>query len=248
MLATAMRPAISAGAWPSATIVASPSRQLIFGCAAQLAGADLGRQVHILRRDRWCWHGAAVMARRRRRVSDATATPMATGGPRSLAALIQCRACCRSRSPPEPSPSRRSHACGGRREWRAGPSCVVAGAQVAWSTAAQRCCSCAARRMAISISAAPTCTWRRTRASRLGVVARGVQAIMLTGWLWMDPAISLAIAAVVLAGGWGAGARQASTSRSDGVPARHRAFGGAGTICGGTGVASPRCTTSTSGP
>jgi cobalt-zinc-cadmium efflux system protein len=36
----------------------------------------------------------------------------------------------------------------------------------------------------------------------LGVVVAAL-VIMFTGWLWVDPAISLAIAAVVLASGWG---------------------------------------------
>ena len=46
----------------------------------------------------------------------------------------------------------------------------------------------------------------------LGVVVAAL-VIMATGWLWVDPAISLGIAAVVLASGWGL-ARTASTSRS----------------------------------
>jgi cobalt-zinc-cadmium efflux system protein len=42
-------------------------------------------------------------------------------------------------------------------------------------------------------------------------------AIMLTGWLWVDPAISLCIAAVVLASGWGV-ARDSVNLALDGVP------------------------------
>lgn len=41
--------------------------------------------------------------------------------------------------------------------------------------------------------------------------------IMLTGWLWVDPAISLCIAAVVLASGWGL-ARDSVNLALDGVP------------------------------
>ena len=41
--------------------------------------------------------------------------------------------------------------------------------------------------------------------------------IMLTGWLWVDPAISLVIAAVVLASGWGL-ARDSVNLALDGVP------------------------------
>ena len=47
------------------------------------------------------------------------------------------------------------------------------------------------------------------------VVAAGV--IMLTGWQWVDPAISLCIAAVVLASGWGL-ARDSVNLALDGVP------------------------------
>ena len=47
------------------------------------------------------------------------------------------------------------------------------------------------------------------------VIAAGV--IMLTGWLWVDPAISLCIAAVVLASGWGL-ARDSVNLALDGVP------------------------------
>ncbi|MCG3143586.1 MAG: Cadmium, cobalt and zinc/H(+)-K(+) antiporter [Gammaproteobacteria bacterium] len=36
----------------------------------------------------------------------------------------------------------------------------------------------------------------------LGVVAAGA-AIMVTGWMWLDPAVSLAIAAVIVMGTWG---------------------------------------------
>jgi cobalt-zinc-cadmium efflux system protein len=42
-------------------------------------------------------------------------------------------------------------------------------------------------------------------------------AIMLTGWLWIDPAISLVVAAVVLASGWGL-ARDSVNLALDGVP------------------------------
>jgi cobalt-zinc-cadmium efflux system protein len=47
------------------------------------------------------------------------------------------------------------------------------------------------------------------------VVAAGV--IMLTGWLWLDPAISLVIAAVVFWSGWGL-ARDSVNLALDGVP------------------------------
>jgi cobalt-zinc-cadmium efflux system protein len=47
------------------------------------------------------------------------------------------------------------------------------------------------------------------------VVAAGV--IMWTGWLWVDPAISLCIAAIVLASGWGL-ARDSVNLALDGVP------------------------------
>ena len=50
----------------------------------------------------------------------------------------------------------------------------------------------------------------------LGVVVAAL-AIMLTGWLWIDPAISLVIAAVVLASGWGL-ARDSVNLALDGVP------------------------------
>lgn len=49
-----------------------------------------------------------------------------------------------------------------------------------------------------------------------GVVVAAL-AIMLTGWLWIDPAISLGIAAVVLASGWGL-ARDSVNLALDGVP------------------------------
>jgi cobalt-zinc-cadmium efflux system protein len=41
--------------------------------------------------------------------------------------------------------------------------------------------------------------------------------IMATGWLWLDPAISLCIAAVVLASGWGL-AKDSVNLALDGVP------------------------------
>ena len=47
------------------------------------------------------------------------------------------------------------------------------------------------------------------------VVAAGI--IMLTGWLWLDPAISLVIAAVVFWSGWGL-ARDSVNLSLDGVP------------------------------
>ena len=47
------------------------------------------------------------------------------------------------------------------------------------------------------------------------VVAAAV--IMLTGWLWVDPAVSLAVAAVVLFSGWGL-ARDSVNLALDGVP------------------------------
>jgi cobalt-zinc-cadmium efflux system protein len=49
-----------------------------------------------------------------------------------------------------------------------------------------------------------------------GVVVAAL-VIMLTGWLWVDPAISLCIAAVVLASGWGL-ARDSVNLALDGVP------------------------------
>ncbi len=50
----------------------------------------------------------------------------------------------------------------------------------------------------------------------LGVVVAAL-VIMLTGWLWVDPATSLCIAAVVLASGWGL-ARDSVNLALDGVP------------------------------
>jgi cobalt-zinc-cadmium efflux system protein len=50
----------------------------------------------------------------------------------------------------------------------------------------------------------------------LGVVVAAF-AIMFTGWLWIDPAISLCIAAVVLASGWGL-ARDSVNLALDAVP------------------------------
>jgi cobalt-zinc-cadmium efflux system protein len=50
----------------------------------------------------------------------------------------------------------------------------------------------------------------------LGVVAAAV-VMMLTGWQWVDPAISLGIAAIVLASGWGL-ARDSVNLALDGVP------------------------------
>jgi cobalt-zinc-cadmium efflux system protein len=50
----------------------------------------------------------------------------------------------------------------------------------------------------------------------LGVVVAAL-VIMLTGWRWIDPAISLVIAAVVLASGWGL-ARDSVNLALDGVP------------------------------
>jgi cobalt-zinc-cadmium efflux system protein len=50
----------------------------------------------------------------------------------------------------------------------------------------------------------------------LGVVAAAL-AIMLTGWRWLDPAISLVISAVILASGWGL-ARDSVNLALDGVP------------------------------
>jgi cobalt-zinc-cadmium efflux system protein len=47
------------------------------------------------------------------------------------------------------------------------------------------------------------------------VVAAGI--IMATGWLWLDPAISLVIAAVVFWSGWGL-ARDSVSLALDGVP------------------------------
>jgi cobalt-zinc-cadmium efflux system protein len=50
----------------------------------------------------------------------------------------------------------------------------------------------------------------------LGVVVAAL-VIMLSGWLWVDPAISLVIAAAVLASGWGL-ARDSVNLALDGVP------------------------------
>ena len=50
----------------------------------------------------------------------------------------------------------------------------------------------------------------------LGVVIAAL-VIMATGWLWVDPAISLVIAAVVLASGWGL-MRDSVNLALDGVP------------------------------
>jgi cobalt-zinc-cadmium efflux system protein len=50
----------------------------------------------------------------------------------------------------------------------------------------------------------------------LGVVAAAV-VMMLTGWQWVDPAISLGIAAIVLVSGWGL-ARDSVNLALDGVP------------------------------
>jgi cobalt-zinc-cadmium efflux system protein len=50
----------------------------------------------------------------------------------------------------------------------------------------------------------------------MGVVVAAL-LIMLTGWLWIDPATSLGIAAVVLASGWGL-ARDSVNLALDGVP------------------------------
>jgi cobalt-zinc-cadmium efflux system protein len=50
----------------------------------------------------------------------------------------------------------------------------------------------------------------------LGVVVAAL-IIMLTGWLWLDPAISLVIAAVVFWSGWGL-ARDSVSLALDGVP------------------------------
>ena len=50
----------------------------------------------------------------------------------------------------------------------------------------------------------------------LGVVVATL-IIMATGWLWVDPAVSLGIAAVVLASGWGL-ARDSVNLALDGVP------------------------------
>jgi len=51
-----------------------------------------------------------------------------------------------------------------------------------------------------------------------GVVI-GAGAIMLTGWLWIDPVISLAIVAVIVWGSWGT-LREATHLAMDGVPRR----------------------------
>jgi cobalt-zinc-cadmium efflux system protein len=49
-----------------------------------------------------------------------------------------------------------------------------------------------------------------------GVVIAAV-LIMLTGWLWVDPAVSLGVAAIVLVSGWGL-ARDSVNLALDGVP------------------------------
>jgi cobalt-zinc-cadmium efflux system protein len=49
-----------------------------------------------------------------------------------------------------------------------------------------------------------------------GVVVAAV-VIMLTGWLWVDPAVSLGVAAIVLVSGWGL-ARDSVNLALDGVP------------------------------
>jgi len=54
----------------------------------------------------------------------------------------------------------------------------------------------------------------------VGVVA-GAGLIGLTGWLWIDPAISLAIVAVIVWGSWGI-LREAANLAMDGVPDRIR--------------------------
>ncbi len=51
----------------------------------------------------------------------------------------------------------------------------------------------------------------------LGVVASGA-AILATGWAWLDPAVSLVIAVVILAGTWGL-LREATDLAMDAVPA-----------------------------
>src|SRR6185437_727856 len=50
----------------------------------------------------------------------------------------------------------------------------------------------------------------------LGVVVAAA-VMMLTGWLWVDPVVSLGVAAVVLASGWGL-ARDSVNLALDGVP------------------------------
>jgi len=52
----------------------------------------------------------------------------------------------------------------------------------------------------------------------VGVIAAGV-AILYTGWLWIDPAVSLAIAVVILAGTWGL-LRESVQLALHGVPER----------------------------
>ena len=52
----------------------------------------------------------------------------------------------------------------------------------------------------------------------LGVLV-GAGLIALTGWLWIDPAISLVIVAVIIAGSWGV-LREAANLAMDGVPDR----------------------------
>src|SRR5437762_9144012 len=50
-----------------------------------------------------------------------------------------------------------------------------------------------------------------------GVVAAGA-AILFTGWLWLDPIVSLAIAAVIIWGTWGL-LRESVAMSLDAVPA-----------------------------
>jgi cobalt-zinc-cadmium efflux system protein len=68
---------------------------------------------------------------------------------------------------------------------------------------------------------------------------------MLTGWLWLDPAISLVIAAVVLWSGWGL-ARDSVNLALDGVP-RGIELVKVRDYLGGSRV-SLKCMTCTSGP
>jgi cobalt-zinc-cadmium efflux system protein len=69
--------------------------------------------------------------------------------------------------------------------------------------------------LGIIVNGGTALLFMRGRHGDLNVVA--AFAIMLTGWQWVDPAISLCIAAVVLASGWGL-ARDSVNLALDGVP------------------------------
>ena len=79
----------------------------------------------------------------------------------------------------------------------------------------------------------------------LGVVVAAL-VIMLTGWLWLDPAISLVIAAVVFWSGWGL-ARDSVNLALDGVP-RGIELTEVRDYLGRPGGRRSKCTICTSGP